>query len=174
MDKYHVIPMSILSSAKMKDRVRLILQRIRPVNLTQDEKRPTVVALRAKLAVAGKMISIVEIVKKNIQEAGGQWWQYSTLEVPGQNASTELFTISSLSARSSDGTTLSSCRRGGPHESERDLMDRQTFEQEETFETMPPLDSTSVRETSSDTRGRAHMIVYLASVPIPELKELYG
>ena len=174
MDKYHVIPMSILSSAKMKDRVRLILERIRPVSSNEDEKRPAVVALRAKLAVAGKMISIVEIVKKNIQETGGQWWQYSTMALLGQNATTENFTTSSLSARSSDGTNPSSCRRGGPDKSKRDLVDRQTFEQEETFETMPPLDSTSVREASSDTRGRAHMMIYLASAPIPELEELYG
>lgn len=174
MDKYHVIPMSILSSAKMKDRVRLILDRIRPGSLAEDEKRPTVVALHAKLAVAGKMISIVEIVKKNIQETGGQWWQYSTMAVLGQNATTENLTTSSLSARSSDGTNPSSCRRGGLNESKRDLVERQTLEQEESFETMPQLDSTSVREASSDTRGRAHMIVYLASVPIPELKELYG
>lgn len=174
MDKYHVIPMSILSSAKMKDRVRLILERIRPVSLNEDEKRPTVVALRAKLAVAGKMISIVEIVKQNIQETGGQWWQYSTMAVLGQNATTENCTASSLSARSSDGTNPSTCRRGGPDKSKMDLVDWQTFEQEQDFETMPPLDSTFVREASSDTRGRAHMIVYLASVPIPELKELYG
>ena len=173
MDKYHVIPMSILSSAKMTGRVRLILERIRPVSLTEDKKRPTVVALRAKLAVAGKMISIVEIAKNNIQETGGQWWQYSTMAVL-QNANTEVFTTSSLSARHSDGTSPSSWRRGGLNESKRDLVDRQTLEPEEDFETMPPLNSTSVCEASSDARGRAHMIIYLASVPIPELKELYG
>lgn len=168
MDKYHVVPMSILSSAKIKDRVRLILQRIIPVNLTEDERRPTVVALRAKLAVAGKMISIVEIVKKDIQETGGQWWQYSTLGVP------EYFTTSSLPARSSDGTNSSSYTRSGPNKSMRDLTDEETLEQEEAFETMPTLGSTDVRQASLDTRSSAYMVVYLASVPIPELKALYG
>lgn len=153
--------------------MRLILQHIKPAGLNEDEQKPVVVALRAKLAVAGKMISIVEIVKKNIQETDGQWWQYSTTAVLGQNATTENSITSALPAHSS-GTSPSSCRRGGPGKSKRDLVDGPTFEQDDVFETMLSSDSTYEREASLDTTDRAHMIVYLASVPIPELQELYG
>lgn len=85
---------SVISSSKMQKKVSAVLRHLqRPgasaeaAQQQQPQQQPTrIIVLRAKAADAGKLVSIVEIAKREIEKehstsggGGGIWYQYITL-----------------------------------------------------------------------------------------------
>ncbi|RYP81198.1 hypothetical protein DL770_005966 [Monosporascus sp. CRB-9-2] len=86
-DKYDVQLLSVLSSSKIQKRVSAVLQHIGPTGSSKaitSTKKPRISILRARAADAGKLITIAEIVKRELEERGGEtaeprWFQYIAL-----------------------------------------------------------------------------------------------
>lgn len=191
--KYDFTMMSILSSAKINDKVEKLLLRIEKFSYSDPKSKPGVVVLHAKSEVASKMISIVQIARQQIERDHGKWWQYSKLHgvlVPLKakavkrkgNGRTLLEwekerVDGELQGREEVGGETRLASKEAQHDHEAVNGDE---DMEEEFESMPtPKEANQGAQqsrNSSGTKIRATpvMTIYFARVPVPGLKELYG
>ena len=183
---YDFATMSIVSSSKMEQKVRNLLLRIKaPVEST----KPGIVILTAKADVASKLVGIVEIAKRTIQQEGGQWWQYSKLHPQ----MVELKKKKKNSKRPEGGMTLREWADGQLEQKEKgsqkldgkqdtaayapaeepsgDRPVEDEDEDEEAFQTMGRHQVMAYDENKSKIRAVAIMTVYLSQVPVPALKD---
>lgn len=191
--KYNFTTMSILSSAKISEKVERLLLRVENFSFADPKSKPGVVVLRAKSDVASKMVSIVQIARQEIERDKGKWWQYSKLE--GQLTELKV----KPAKRRDGGKTLSEWQKEQAgnvsqgfeeagdetgHASEEVVQNHQSVngdeEMEDAFETMAndkeAVQGAKQSENGSGKKIRAIpvMTIYFTRVPVPGLKELYG
>ena len=183
---YDFTTMSIISSSKMEQKVRNLLLRIKaPVEGT----KPGIVILTAKADVASKLVGIVEIAKRTIQQESGHWWQYSKLHPQ----IVELKEKKKKPKRPEGGMTLREWADGQLEQKENvsqesdgkqdttahapaedpsvDRPEEDEDEDEEAFQTMGRHQVMAYDENKSKIRAVAIMTVYLSQVPVPALKD---
>lgn len=191
--KYDFTTMSILSSARINDKVKNLLLRVEKFSFADPKSKPGIVILHAKSEVASKMISIVQIAKENIEHDNGKWWQYSKLD--GRIAELKAKPVK----RRDDGKTLSEWqkeRAEGVSEDFEDLggetgraskevqydheVSHEDEEMEDAFESMvnPKEADQGAKQSGNGSARKIRsipvMTIYFARVPVPGLKELYG
>ena len=193
--KYDFTTMSIISSSKIEQKVRNLLMRLENFSFADVNAKPGVIVLHAKANVVAKMISIIEIAKKNITDEGGKWWQYSRLhgqiaelkEKPETAESAGKTLVEWDQNRASlinNGVEASLTGNGFPagqptvgiiNESAGDQV-----EEEVVFETMKEKkkhgDPSKAEALQARKKIRAVpvMTIYMSRVPIGEFKERYG
>lgn len=74
--KYTLLQLSVISSSSISNRTTCLIAHIKS---TPDDNKPAIVALHAKAPVANKLISIVEIAKRELKENGLKVYQYNAL-----------------------------------------------------------------------------------------------
>ena len=190
--KYDFTTMSILSSAKIGDKVKKLLLRVEKFNFADPNSKPGVVVLHAKSEVASKMVSIVGIARQDIEQNKGDWWQYS--KIHGQIAELRSTSVK----RRDDGKTILEWQRERAGEGSRSVEKagdqlasvsevqhgREVVHEDEemvdAFESMAdPKEAGQGAKPSKNGNGRKIrsipvMTIYFARVPVPGLKELYG
>ena len=187
-DKYKIITMSILSSSKIEQKVRNLLLRVSKFDYANTKSKPVVVMLHAKGDVAGKMVSIVEIAKAEIQKENGKWYQYnglhgeiSELKVKkpkrtGGGKTVGEWTKEHPGLEKPGLEAINECgkyRLGSADQSDDDL--EMVDATEDAFETMaPPSRGYDTTEARKKIRAYPVLTIYLARVSIPELKDLHG
>lgn len=193
--KYDFTTMSIISSSKIEQKVRNLLLRLEKFSFADVNAKPGVVVLHAKANVVAKMVSIIEIAKKNITDEGGKWWQYSRLhgqiaelkEKPGPSESAGKTLVEWEQNRAlvikngvEANPTGNGVQAGLPRENIINESARGQVEEETAFETMrdknkpgdPP--TAEVSQIRKKIRAVPVMTIYMSRVPIGEFKERYG
>ncbi|CAD0091412.1 unnamed protein product [Aureobasidium vineae] len=74
--KYTVLQLSVISSSSISNRTTSLIAHIKS---TPGDSKPAIVALHAKAPVANKLISVVEIAKRDLKENGLKVYQYNSL-----------------------------------------------------------------------------------------------
>ena len=192
--KYNFTTMSILSSAKINDKVKKLLSRVENFSFADPKSKPGIVVLHAKSGVASKMVSIVEIARQEIERDKGKWWQYSTLE--GRIAEMKVRSVK----HGDDGKPLTKLQGNRAGDEPQELVDssgkevgcaldevalnhevvNEDEEMEDAFETMANSKVADQRVNQSrhdsgrNIRATPVMIIYFARVPVPGLRQLYG
>lgn len=147
-------------SARIARSLDVLLRRI---DFADAKARPGVVMLYAKAAVAGKLVSVVEVVKREVEgrgsarvgDRGGVWFQYSGL---------------------GEGVAVVPRRGGGDmgvEEMEVDEEEEGGGVDEAVFEMMKTRKERLVEGTEK-VRAVPVMTVYLSRVRIEKLKNAYG
>lgn len=182
-NKYEYTTMSIISSSKIEQKVRNLLLRLSPFDLTDMKAKPGIVVLHAKAEIASKMVSIVEIAKREIQKDQGKWYQYSRLhgEIAklkkkqamrreGGKTNTQWDKEKSATKAADEAAEKRSDGVEEVHQ-ENEAVDDEENEMEDAFETMvAPIRDVEERKV----RAIPVMTIYFARVPVPGMKELYG
>ena len=187
-DKYEVITMSILSSSKIEQKVRNLLLRISKSDCANIKTKPVVVVLHAKGDVASKMVSIVEIAKAEIQKEDGKLYQYNGLhgetselkvkepERTGRGKTVAEWAKEHPTLENHSRESINECGKytlGTSDQSDDDVQMADATE--DAFETMaPPNRGYDTTEARKKVRAYPVLTIYLARVPIPELKDLHG
>jgi hypothetical protein len=165
---YEITSMKIISSSKIQLKVTAIIEMLSSFSFVAATK-PNIFLLHAQSAVASKLITIVEITKREIAKAGGKWYQYNVLGqilAPHEKKS---------AAMKGTGFTL------GPNtNADMDVMEvddkeeRQTIDDEETsFETMKtPLERAI--EGKPKVQAIPVILIFLTRVRNDALKGAYG
>lgn len=158
---YNVRHTTVLSSNKLSKRIRQTLEHI---NLAPEE-RPLAV-LSAKAPVTAKLISIVEIVKR--QSTDGRVYQYSTV-------TSVIVDKESLDKKRKKRP----CPKEGVGLAANEEGDDKTVdveEEDDAFETMKHPGHLHTWDPTETKKIRAVplLTVYLARHPIPELKKAFG
>lgn len=186
-DKYDFTTMSILSSSKIEQKVRNLLLRVSKFNFVDIKAKPGIVVLHAKAKAAGRMVSIVEIAKQEIQKEKGKWYQYSKLhgeimelKAKGTKPRGGGKTLAEWSKEKSDDSAPAKTGEGTSRgaekvQEEKQAVDDENDEMEDAFETMvPPNRGHDKAEERKKVRAIPIMTIYFARVLVPGLKELYG
>lgn len=74
--KYTVLQLSVISSSSISNRTTSLVNHIKS---TPADNKPPIVALHAKAAVANKLISVVEIAKRELKDNDQKVYQYNVL-----------------------------------------------------------------------------------------------
>jgi len=186
--KYDITSMSIISSSKVETKVKTLLTRLGNFSWADKDGKPAIVVLSAKAGVAGKMVSVVEIAKREIEAQGAKWWQYS--RVYGQT--TEL--KEKPSKGTDGGKTLLEWEKEqaekadamaedmGKEADDLTMTDADDGEEvgEEAFETVAQngngsfVTPTEEIEARKKIRAVPVMTIHMSRVPVDELKQTYG
>jgi hypothetical protein len=166
---YAVDEMSIKSQAQINHKVTTLLDHLGSFNFLDVKAKPGLIALHAKAPCANKLISVIEIAKREITAQKGKLYQYTRL-------GSELNVLKEkLKCKDSLGEGETSMKAGqtldGKSKSDGTLVEVEVEndDEEPAFETMQSnlLGRQKVRATPTLT-------VYLSRVPVPELKERFG
>lgn len=186
-DNYEVITMSILSSSKIEQKVRNLLLRLSYLDHANTKVKPTVVMLHAKGDVAGKMVSIVEIAKAEMRKEDEKLYQYNGLhgetselkvkkpERTGGGKTVAEWAKEHPGWENHNRETINACGKYTLGTSDRSDDDVEMADgTEDAFETMaPPIQGYDPMEARKKVRAYPVLTIYLARVPIPELKNLH-
>jgi hypothetical protein len=74
--KYTVLQLSVISSSSISNRTTSLISHIKS---TPEDSKPAVVALHAKAPVVNKLISIIEIARRDLKDNGQKVYQYNAL-----------------------------------------------------------------------------------------------
>ncbi|KAL8953720.1 MAG: hypothetical protein Q9222_000402 [Ikaeria aurantiellina] len=184
-NQYAFSTMSIMSSSKISQKVRLLLDRIQNPKPGAPNIKPSVVVLGAKAASTSKMISVVEIAKADITKRGGVWYQYSKLR-------SEILPYKANKSKRSDQSRPATDERRRPDTSgdtgarppqpgsnpitakAKDVDTGDSDDEGEAFEILQQQSGSA--DVGGDTKVRATplMNIYLSCVRIPDLEDLLG
>ncbi|QSZ32527.1 hypothetical protein DSL72_002105 [Monilinia vaccinii-corymbosi] len=146
--------LSILSSSPIQKKVARILSILSTFSFS--DPSPHVVLLSAKAPSVCKLISIAEIVKRELAKTGKKWYQYN---VVGELANS---VPRRIEAEREDGGDV-------------EMRDGEEEEEEEAFETMKtPFERALDAEGRPKMRALATLTLYLSRVRIESLKRIYG
>ncbi|KAF2086144.1 hypothetical protein K490DRAFT_67065 [Saccharata proteae CBS 121410] len=130
-------------------------------NVEEDENKSHVVMLEASSEGANKLVSVVEIAKRELEKTGaGDWWEYSAV----RSAEEGEFRKEGKQQPGADDADEHGAR-GADGGDDADDGERS----EAAFEDMDKLVVEGRKE-----RDRSVLIVYLSRRQVPELKEMYG
>jgi Alba len=154
---HDVTSMSIISSSHIQQKVTralAILSLCPPI----PPAKPKVVMLHSKAPVASKMISIAEIVKREIVKNGGKWYQYNKL---GQIVEKKRDRYGGTKKQKSSGEDGSMAEDGDEYAG---------HDSEEEFETMKTPFERAI-EGKPKVRAVPVMTLYLSLVRIDSLRK---
>ena len=185
--KYDFTRMHIISSSKMEQKIRNILERISRFTSADAGAKPGVAIVYADAAVANKLISTVELVKREVEKEKGNWHQYSKLDSqsveckPKDRARASSGRKPKQPATKATGSLFKDSASDSVQQGALDSLEpREAIdvsledEAEDAFETMDlPRPTEAVREQSK-LRTFPVMTIYIAKVQIPELKDIHG
>jgi hypothetical protein len=191
---YAFASMSILSGSKIQQKTTALLAHMARFSFTDVTTKPGVVAVHARSSVVAKMIGVVEIAKREVEKDKGKWYQYSRLY--GQ---TEDVKEKRPKRKNGTGKTLAEWEkekdglgRGvvdpttGNDVDMADASDQGQAPEEDdgdgAFEVMKHKgakknardEGSPGQESRKKIRAVPVMTIYMARVPIPEFKNLYG
>lgn len=188
--RFNFTSMSILSSSKIEQKVRHLITRTRlPTTTTttndagDSKPKAGVVVLCAKGNCIAKMVSVVEIAKRVIQEEGKRWFEYCALE----GEVTDLKVKEKKGKKEQGGKTLRAWQKeqASSAEGEQDVAMEEGGEglqidsgfkddEEAAFQTMGRREIMAYDRNPKKIRIVPQMTVYVSRVPVPGLKAVFG
>lgn len=181
---HKLMELGVISSSEIKRKVTQILSFLARINFADISSKPGMVQLHGDGPTTGKAISVVEIVKAELEKDGSKWYQYSTVKpqmtlIPRANGVT----------KGRGGQTVAEWERSGkPHAVKADdpeqeaepALDDMADEDADAFEYMdtdPKPDVSGMAGPSDQThkmRNVPRIVIYLSRVRSEYLKGIYG
>ena len=160
MESCNVVTMQIISSSKMSAKIARSLETLvlGKINLADVKCKAGLVVMYAKAATASKLVSVVEVVKREIGQKGEKWYQYNSL-------SETMLVI----PRKSPKFPKSDNKKAQEKEDAIEI----DGEDEAYFETMKTKQE-RVLEGTDRLRAVPVLTVYLSKMPIEKLRVKYG
>lgn len=170
---YATTTISVISSASIQKKATRALEVLALHETSKDtrmggqegEKRDTLVVLHTKAKVASKLITIAEIVKREVGEKGGKWFQYNAV-----GSFVETLPAKPVPDTKAKSTSNDKHKTGtnGTEEAEADEEG-----EEESFETMKTPFERAIEGTPK-VNAVPTMTIYLSRVRIETLRKEYG
>ncbi|KAF2759710.1 hypothetical protein EJ05DRAFT_474773 [Pseudovirgaria hyperparasitica] len=158
---FDVHALNISSGSKINAKVKSLLGLLENgFDFGKTDQKPGVVALTAKAGTANKMISVVEIAKRELEKEKLKWFQYSAVGSRIEELKEK------LKKEEGKGQKGNGRAFGGDTADTEDVNMVEEIE-EEAFETM-------VLPERKKVRAVPYLTVYMARVPVQLLKAEYG
>lgn len=169
--KYVVDTLTIISSSKIEKRVTAVLSHLGHVDMFSQTSVPGVVMLHARAGEANKLVTVMELAKRRMAEAGHVWYQYNRVyEVAEERRGGD------ASKKKNGGTNNHSNKKTADDSQmviEDTLLEKEEEDEEDeadAFEPTKTLNDLTIRDKPAAESKNAYMSIFLSRVPIPELK----
>lgn len=86
LERYNLLQFSVLSSTQITTRVSATLSHLKPAPRPTEDEKPTLVLLAGKPGVSNKLITIAEIVKRQLESEKTKVYQYNDLSMESVTA----------------------------------------------------------------------------------------
>jgi len=186
--KYEFSTMSIISSSKIETKVKTLLTRLGTFSWANKDAKPVVVILSAKAGVANKMISVVEIAKRELEVQGAKWWQYSRVhsqvtelkEKPGKGTDGGKTLLQWETEQAAKSKAEAQDLKDVVEDSNMIDADGAEEDEEDAFEAVAPNGNDSTIPPTEEITARKKiravpvMTIYMSRVHVEELKQAYG
>jgi hypothetical protein len=143
VQKYELSQLKVISSTQISNRVAAVTSQL---TIPPIDGKPTIVALTAKAKDANKLISVVEIAKRELAAAGSKVFQYNALG----SEMVKIPRVKPSKGKPTDGVGV-----------------QEGDESDDAFETMGASDGMKKRLLPT-------MTTYLSTTSIKELRTAYG
>ena len=161
--KHDFILVSVISSSKMRSKIKSILDHLTAPTREVPEQRNKVIALRSAASCASKMVGIVEIVKQELATDKLNLYQYTRLESIIQPFKEKKKPIAAdTPAPAPTGVQVETSER---QEDSDDSYEELARPQQQ--HPSPPIEREKVR-------NHPVLTIFLSKTSIPDLKGLYG
>ncbi|ROV92375.1 hypothetical protein VMCG_09150 [Cytospora schulzeri] len=154
--KYSILTASVISSSKINKKVTQVLSHLGHVDLFSQSSIPGVMMLHARVGDSGKMVTVMELAKKRMDEAGQPWYQYNRVYEVSDNGMKLKST-----GKAFDQTMIEKSIIG---------QDGDEDEEDDDFEPVETAFDRAVRDKPASDLKETYMSVFLSRVPIPELQ----
>lgn len=149
--KYNILRLNVISSNSIQSRTVSLVEHLRQESASQ---KTAIASLRAKASVANKLISAIEIAKRDLSQNNEKVYQYNAL-------TSEMANVKSAKSRVAEGGR--SGNDDGGDGGDGDAAAAQ--EEDEAFE---PL------EQKDETEEVPVLTIYLSLASIKELRDAHG
>lgn len=156
--KYSIATASVIGSSKINKKVTQVLSHLGHVDLFSQTSKPGVIMVHARANDANKMVTVMEIAKRQMNQAGQPWYQYNRVYEVADGRGSK----GNPSGRRADQTVIENTVLGGEDEDEDD--------EEDAFEPVETAFERAVREKPAEESKTTYMSIFLSRVPIPELQ----
>ncbi|KAI3394674.1 hypothetical protein diail_2421 [Diaporthe ilicicola] len=156
--KYSIATTTVISSSKINKKVTQVLSHLGHVDLFSPSSIPGVMMVHARAHDANKMVTVMEIAKRQMNKAGQPWYQYNRVyEVadgrgPGANGT----------GRKEDQTVIENTVLEGQGADGGD--------DDDAFEPVETAFERAIRERPAEESKATYMSIFLSRVPMPELQ----
>lgn len=154
--KYSIVTASVISSSKINKKVTQVLSHLGHVDLFSPSSTPGVMMLHARVSDSGKMVTVMELAKKRMDEANQPWYQYNRVYEVSESGMK-----SKHASKAFDQTEIENSVVEGHDEDE---------DEDEAFEPVETAFDRAVRDKPTSDSKETYMSVFLSRVPIPELQ----
>lgn len=151
--KYAIVTASVISSSKINKRVTQVLSHLGHVDLFSQSSTPGVMMLHARVNDSGKMVTVMELAKKRMDEAGQPWYQYNRVYEVSDDGVRARHAAKGINQIVLDGQ-------------DEDAED----DEEDAFEPAETAFDRAVRDKPASDPKSAYMSTFLSRIPIPELQ----
>lgn len=156
---FSIEEMSIITASSIQKKVTRAVDAI----MGRTPEKNAVVELRAKGPATSKMITVVEIAKRQIGQKGEKWFQYNKVE--------QVLAERKEGGKNAEKKEMGTKTKKDENPTEQDGEDEQSGE--EDFETMKtPFER--AHEGTVKVRAVPVMTIYLTHTRIEELRKAYG
>lgn len=156
--KYSIATTSVIASTKINKKVTQVLSHLGHVDLFSQSSVPGVMMAHARANDVNKMVTVMEIAKRQMNQAGQPWYQYNRVyevadgRIPKANAA----------GRGADQTVIENTVLAGGDADEDD--------EEDAFEPVENTFERAIREKPAEESKTTYMSIFLSRVPMPELQ----
>ncbi|KKY33643.1 hypothetical protein UCDDA912_g06353 [Diaporthe ampelina] len=156
--KYSIATTSVIGSSKINKKVTQVLSHLGHVDLFSQTSVPGVMMVHARAHDANKMVTIMEIAKRQMNQAGQPWYQYNRVYEVADGRGARC----NPTGRGADQTFVENTVLGGEDASEDD--------EEDAFEPVETAFELAIREKPAEETKATYMSIFLSRVPMPELQ----
>lgn len=156
--KYSIATASVISSSKINKKVTQVLSHLGHVDLFNQTSTPGLMMAHARANDANKMVTVMEIAKRHMNQAGQPWYQYNRVYEVAYGRGSR----GKSNGRGADQTIIENTVLGGEDEDEGDG--------EDDFEPVKTAFERAVQEKPAEEPKTTYMSIFLSRVPIPELQ----
>lgn len=144
--KHELVRFSVISSTRISSKTASVIDKLQTAS---DDGKPNLVILKSKAHTASKLVSVVEIAKRELAKSGHKCFQYNAL--------------------SSEMVQVKRRAKSAAHSVPESKAHAEQSESDEAFETMAAEPQTGTKE-----RRVPVMITYLCASSVKELKTAHG
>jgi hypothetical protein len=145
-EKYNLVKLNVISSTAISNRITAVIESLQK---TTGDGKPNLIILTSKARTASKLVSIVEIAKRELAETGKKCFQYNAL-------SSQMTEIERNDIHGANGSTAVE-------------DDQDASESEDAFET-----AGAAPQTGKKKRLVPILTTYLCANSVKELKNACG
>lgn len=156
--KYSIATTSVIASSKINKKVTQVLAHLGHVDLFSQTSVPGVMMVHARANDANKMVTVMEIAKRQMNQAGQPWYQYNRVYEVADGRGSK----ANVAGRGVDQTVIENTVLEGADADEED--------EEDAFEPVETTFERAIREKPAEELKTTYMSIFLSRVPMPELQ----